>query len=340
MEQKLIIKAIVAGILLLFIGASVTGVAEINEKTQTPVMVDWEDNFDSYDLLQFLDGDPEDGGWAGWTDDPAYGSYVVDDQARSAPHSIEITELSDTVHLFDETEGEWIFTAWQYIPSDLLGETAFIMLNNYSHDSGGISWSTQITFDSATGQAESEFDGAMLPIIFDEWVEIRVEIDLVADLQDIYYGGTLLTSKGWSTGVSGAGDVSIDCVDLFANGASPVYYDDLSLIEQTSQPEPVLEIGEISGGIGVSAVVSNTGDAEATDVDWSITLDGGLIIIGGETTGDFATIAADGEEEIKTGLVLGIGKPTITIAAECAEGSSDEATATAFVLLFLVLNVQ
>ena len=85
--------------------------------------------------------------------------------------------------------------------------------------------------------------------------------------------------------------------------------------------------------------MKNTGEGEATDVDWSITLDGGLIILGKETTGNFPTIAADGEEEIKTGLVFGIGKPTITVYAECAEGKTADANATGFVLLFFVMNV-
>ena len=62
MNQKLIIKAVVAGILLLLVGASMTGVAQMKEKTIAPTMADWSDNFDSYDNNQFLDGDPEDGG--------------------------------------------------------------------------------------------------------------------------------------------------------------------------------------------------------------------------------------------------------------------------------------
>jgi hypothetical protein len=52
-----------------------------------------------------------------------------------------------------------------------------------------------------------------------------------------------------------------------------------------------------------------------------------------------STLAVDAEEEIKSGLILGIGKPTITVFAECAEGPTAEANATGFVLLFFVLNV-
>jgi hypothetical protein len=115
--------------------------------------------------------------------------------------------------------------------------------------------------------------------------------------------------------------------------------DTVTFYEVHAAEEPELEIGEISGGFGITSSVKNTGEGEATDVDWSITLDGGLIILGKETTGNFPTIAAGGEEEIKTGLVFGIGKPTITVYAECAEGKTADANATGFVLLFFVLNV-
>jgi len=114
--------------------------------------------------------------------------------------------------------------------------------------------------------------------------------------------------------------------------------DDISVFEPS--PEPVLEIGEISGGFGVSAVIKNTGDGEATDVNWSITLEGGLIILGKETTGTTASIPAEDEASIKSGLIFGIGKPTITVTAECAEGPSAEGNATGLVILFFVLGVS
>ena len=65
----------------------------------------------------------------------------------------------------------------------------------------------------------------------DEWVELRVEIDLDTDSQDFFYGGDLLYSKSWTDGVSGGGASNIAVIDLFANpGSTSVYYDDMSLI--------------------------------------------------------------------------------------------------------------
>ncbi len=76
----------------------------------------------------------------------------------------------------------------------------------------------------------SDFDGEQLPLITDEWVEIRVEIDLDADLQEMFYGGNLLHSKSWIDGLSGDGEPFIRAVDLYANTATAVYYDDVSRV--------------------------------------------------------------------------------------------------------------
>ena len=103
---------------------------------------------------------------------------------------------------------------------------------------------------------------------------------------------------------------------------------------------PELEIGEITGGIGVKSSIKNTGTGDATDVDWNITLDGGIIILGKETTGTEATIAAGDEAAIKSGLILGFGSTTITVYAECAEGKNADRNASGFVFLIFVLGVS
>ena len=189
------------------------------------VCADWYDDFDSYAVGSGLHGQ---GGWVGWGGDPTWDAYVTDLYSYSPSNSLESTLDTDIVQEFDGyTAGQWTFTAWQYVPTGFEGESFFILLNTY----GAVNnWSTQVGFDSATGLVESQFEAATLPIIFDQWVELRVEIDLDLDTQDIYYGGTLLSSKGWTDGVSGGGALNIGAVDLFAQGASPIYYDSMSLV--------------------------------------------------------------------------------------------------------------
>ncbi len=200
-----------------------------------PELVDWSDNFDSYATGSQLHGQ---GGWKGWADDPAAGALASNAQARSVPNSAAILGASDLVHEYAETDGQWVYTAWQYLPANFAGQSYFILLNTYNDAGSGLNWSTQLCFDAASGLLYDDVPGdcsgtSTLPLVTGQWVEIRVEIDLDADTQAIYYNNQLLVQDTWSGHVSGGGTTTIAAVDLFANNASTVYYDDLSLVAST-----------------------------------------------------------------------------------------------------------
>ena len=99
---------------------------------------------------------------------------------------------------------------------------------------------------------------------------------------------------------------------------------------------PILEIGEIKGGLfKVSAIIKNTGDADATGVQWSIELTGGIILLGKSTTGT-VDIPAGGEVTVQSGLIIGFGSTTITVKATIPE-SSDTKSKSAFVLFIYII---
>ena len=206
----------------------------------TSAIAQWADDFDSYETDISLHGV---GGWKGWDNDPAWTAYTRDEQALSPPNSVEIVDNADLVHEYGYAGGQWTYTAMQYVPSNLSGMSYFIIQNMYN-DGGPYNWSIQIPFDSATGLLTDDHTGGTLPIIYDAWTEIRVEIDLDTDWREVYYGGALLGARTWTTG--DASLLEIGSVDLFANGASPVYYDDMSLV-----PEPasclLLALGAMLG---------------------------------------------------------------------------------------------
>jgi probable HAF family extracellular repeat protein len=89
-------------------------------------------------------------------------------------------------------------------------------------------------------------------------------------------------------------------------------------------PLPRLTI-KIEGGNGISASITNTGYGPATNLSWSIVVDGGLIVRGKETTGSTETIAV-GETLTIFGAPKGIGlglflpMPSIEIDVSCTEG--------------------
>ncbi len=206
-----------------------------------PLGTGWEDDIDSYATDSQLHGQ---GGWKGWGNDPTFGAFAVDDQASSAPNSIEIVGNADLVREFTGiTSGVWTFKTSQFIPSGFIGQTYFIMLNTYVDgctSSPDCNWSVQVMYDSVTGQMGPDFGSCAgsLPIVFDAWTDIEVQIDLDTDVQTFFYGGQQLYTCSWAEGASGGGVANVGAVDLFANGATAVYYDDLSLLPP---PPPVAD---------------------------------------------------------------------------------------------------
>jgi hypothetical protein len=94
---------------------------------------------------------------------------------------------------------------------------------------------------------------------------------------------------------------------------------------------PVIGVKSISKGMGVTAVIENTGTADAEDVAWSIIIDAPLMILGGETSGTI-DVPIGGEVSISSGFVLGFGPAAITVTAGDASGSE-----SGTVLLFFIL---
>jgi hypothetical protein len=279
-------KIMILGLALVLIGASVSISATSNtynvtskkQISSSPVR-SWSDDFSSYSLGQFLDGGPDDGGWKGWDSDPTYGAYVVDVQELSVPHSVEIVGNSDLINEYSGyTSGQWTYTSWVYVPSDFSGNSYFMLLSDYEDYQGeGNKWQFVMRFDADNQIVESENDGNSLILITDQWVEIRVDIDLDSDWFQLYYDGDLLVEREWTAGWNYAYDgyLKIDAVDLFASGASAIYYDDMSLTGETPIPAICCQ-GDLSWtgvkpGESMSDTfqISNCGD-DGSELDWEV----------------------------------------------------------------------
>jgi hypothetical protein len=93
-----------------------------------------------------------------------------------------------------------------------------------------------------------------------------------------------------------------------------------------------LTIELTTNGLGINAMIKNTGTVDAKNLSWQIQLNGGIILKGKSTTG-IVDIAA-GDTVTITDSVFGFGKTTITVTA-----GDVEKTAKGTVVLILVLNV-
>ena len=210
------------------------------------------ENFDGFVNDQFLDGTPDDNGWHGWGGSPAAGAYVRDDQALSMPYSVEIAGGTDLVQEYTgATSGIWRYTASQYIPNTAGGTTYFILLNNFDDPTSTYAWSVQLNFDTnANILNDDQAAGAEnMPIIFDQWVSLVFDIDLDNNTVDTYYGGAFLSTHQWydANGMP-PHQKAIEAVDLYANNADPVYYDNISL---SQVPEPGMFIMAGLGLLGL-----------------------------------------------------------------------------------------
>ncbi|MDX9953682.1 MAG: S8 family serine peptidase [Anaerolineae bacterium] len=229
----------------------------------SPRMADWSDNFDSYVTGSQLHGQ---GGWKGWGDEPAAGALTSNAQAASAPNSVAILGASDLVHEYGGVNsGQWTYTAWQYIPTDFTGQSYFILLNSYDDAGSSLNWSAQVMFDGGTNLVTNDggVSGGSLALVKDQWVELRLELDLDADTGAFYYDNQLLYTGTWSGQVSGAGAVNLAAVNLFANNASVIYYDDMSLVQAASVCDAPSDIPWLS----TDPISGTTAPAATTPVD-------------------------------------------------------------------------
>jgi hypothetical protein len=111
-----------------------------------------------------------------------------------------------------------------------------------------------------------------------------------------------------------------------------IYYQSLE-----TGPSPFLVIESIGGGLGVSAVINNVGDAAATNVQWTISSDG-TVFVGGSKSGSIASIPAGGTAQISS-FLLGFGDIAIDVTATSDEGASAAKSANGKLLLFFVTGL-
>jgi hypothetical protein len=150
--------------------------------------------------------------------------------------------------------------------------------------------------------------------------EARVSDEVLEPIEDHAVSITGINGNAYAAWQDGRGDVVDIYWDSFYNVASPN-----------------VQIGTIGGGIGkVTMEVKNIGTGAASDVDWSISVTGGMLgKINVVSTGNIPTLAAGGTQTVKTDkFIFGLGSISIQLTAGAAT-----ATKAGKVLFVLVRNI-
>jgi len=241
------------------------------------------ENYDSYAVGSVINGQ---GGWKQWGGGANSSSVIVDNStgfARSgravAVDSFVGGETSDLVHEFTGVNTtKKTVKAYAYCPTGSVDKWFWILMSTYN-DAGPFTWSAQVTFDPSAGifgcdcGANQNVQGAL---VFDQWVEIRTQIDFAAvgvPNTEIWINGTALApTYDWAKGVFGTdvgNPMNLAAVDLYHFPATTTpsgraYWDDFSVTEGFPPPVPITYCVAKTNSLGCTPVISGTGQSSAT----------------------------------------------------------------------------
>jgi hypothetical protein len=232
----------------------------------------WSDNFDSYTLGSILG----QGGWESWSvnaDGFVVGAPVV--TPRSGTRALRVGQNpglleTDCVHQYyvpststglQYTSGKWVYEIYQYMPSTMTGTTYFILMSEYASPAGPYKWAIQVPMTTTSVDPDNPNlptgNPASVATVTDQWVPIRVHIDLDNDTAEFFYNNIQVgPTYPWTGGPFGGtgGPLALAAVDLYANNATDVFYDDADLrplvVEQHNRG-----CNASSGPIGMSVLV-------------------------------------------------------------------------------------
>jgi hypothetical protein len=220
--------------------------------------------------------------------------------------SQEYTRITNTSEFASETFPSIYenILSYSYFYYDKVNGTQLYALKTYDVSSGVET--TILTGENATGTTPEIYGS----IIAYSQVGVSLNLyDLTTHTDTAIYEGTWLSYPWNLNGYYIAFTIVDDGIYLYK-------YNEL----------PVIEIENITGGLfKVSAVIKNTGDVPISGVDWSLLLDGGLIILGRESSGTIATIEPGATAEISSKVIFGFGKTALNVRVG-TEAKSQNAT--------------
>ncbi|MCA9279681.1 MAG: hypothetical protein H6815_09990 [Phycisphaeraceae bacterium] len=223
-----------------------------------------QDDFESYALGGGIQGA---NGWQGWFSTGA-DHTVTNAQASSGAQSIQYgTASGDCVQDYQNvlgnmpTSGMVTFSCMSYVASSSAGTGYTILLNNYGQATANCDWSWQISFEGLIGLVGNNLNAnpnfLSQPIVYDQWVEIRCEIDLDNNSYMDFYNNTPLATAptGWFgngnlfSGGGAIGGVQVACLDMYSDAATDIFMDDV--LVETDGAAPCYADCDGSGALNI-----------------------------------------------------------------------------------------
>ena len=170
---------------------------------------------------------------------------------RIVPAGSACPGCSDTTHELNGpyTSGQWTMTIDTYIPTGFTGRALIIMLNTYNDCGGPYDWSAQVRLNGLGNCRVDNLNNnvpinGLQPIIYDTWVELKMEIDLDNNSVIYSYNDVQMVSADWTT----TGVQEIAALDLFpaTDATTEWFVDNISLTSGIS-----------TGGIGTNYCSAN-----------------------------------------------------------------------------------
>jgi len=161
-------------------------------------------------------------GWEGWYGDAQWAAQVTDAVAYSGTNSLEIVGTRDDLvpNWPQQNTGKWTLTVMQYCPSEqTTGVIYFGPLAAYDSAAQTIEWISEFLANFDTGKAYCTGDDTIqVDLVYDDWAELRLEVDLDAQEADFYYDNVFLATRP-ATSITG--------VDIWpSDEIVAIYFDD------------------------------------------------------------------------------------------------------------------
>ena len=209
------------------------------------------DDFDEYKVGQFL-GVESNGLWTTWSSSPggSEDTYVVDDQSVSPDNSISLSSggvVDVVLPLGDHSSGSWTLSFMMRLTDGNGGY--FNLLHDFS--AAASNWAIQVYF-SETGNGYLSvgggFDGSDFVHPVGEWFEVKIDIDVDADLATLSFDEVSVFSWAWSEGSTSVSNI-VSALNLYP--AAPPGESALYHIDNVSFSEYGMAIDEMQNDVNI-----------------------------------------------------------------------------------------